>query len=538
MQKHTALDLFIPEIFELISTYLTQFDIISLSKACKSLNRLATCILYKSVTIDCDFDQFEIEYMLKNTTFIKTTSNFVSFTKSLIENSNPILLWPLIKNFQVNNLPLDFYDFESFILGRNDQNTESFLLKSKLNVLCLDSTVSFNLLEQILCSNYLRETLNVLTININTPATTKSLDDIVKNKIFKFQNLTTLSVGPCKQNFNLENILDLIESEATYKLENLKLEFQHKTFKLLDLLNISETKLISHHSIFTSLNNFQNLKRLALSSINFDQTAIINDLNFFQNFRFFENLIYLELTDIGIISSNPNQSILHSFYKNNEICNLKYIKLDIRSTCDDLIPNFFNDKIKDNQILEFDIIIRYNNMHILSLDNLIDEYIKIILRQKSSLQKLSIEVKSEKNLLNVEEQLQKEHLFQLLSYKFSELESLRLQVHFNNVLLFKNMLFKNMPVLKNFWIVGSNAVPVHFGLGNMYPGIHDKWWRILCLPKSLLNGVNKHPLKYIKIDECLFIINPNEVENIQPKTHIDRLFNNMTRVSFKNIIYK
>lgn len=536
MQISSALDTLIPEIIGQILTNSTQFDIVALSRTCKKLNRMATCSLYRSVTIDAEFTQFEQEYLYRNTTFIKTKASFTAFTKSLNNNYNCLKLCNLVKEFKVVNLPLDFYDFESFMLGSND-NFNSFFLHARLTVVSLNSSVSFNVLKQLVLDKFSRENLIVLNFNVNVHAPTKPLDDLLDDNSLRFQSLQTLSVGPFKQNFNLENILNIFAKESNNKLENLKLELQHRSFRLLDLLSTSDSKLKTSNYIIQHLTNYQNLKSLCLSSVNFNQTDLFYNLNNAEDFKVFENLLYLELNDIGVLSSNVDESLLHTFYRFSETYSLKYIKLDLRSIHDDLVPNFINERIKENQIIELDIIIRYNNMHITSLDELIDKYIKlVVLKHRKSLKKLSIEIKSERNLINLEEQLRREHLLELVSYKFQNLESLRLQAHFDCVLQFKNMLFNNMPNLENFWIVESNAIPVHFGIGNMYPGIYDKWWRIISLPKTLLNNVENHPLRYIKIDECLFVIKPNEIEKIQPKDSIDKLFDNKTRVSFDNLI--
>lgn len=535
-------EFFIPDIFELISNNLTQFDLISLLKSCKLFYNLSIPILYKSITIDCNFSQFENEYLYKRTTFIRNKSNFLSLIKSLNNNINnhDKNYWIFIKNLNVINLPLEFYDFELILTGLYDDNNVPFFKKSRLNFLNIDSPVSFNILKNLLNDKYSRETLTSLNLNISKHSPTKPFKEIIDNKLLKFQNLNTLSIGPINQDIKLNEILNLIDSNNNFKLKNLNLESIHKTCKLYDLLEFSDDiKLHPCNYLFNYLNKYENLKSLSLNSININQNLLIKNNNSNDNFKFFKNLIYLELSDIGIISSNSNESLLHTFYKNCNECNLKFVRLDLRSTVDDLIPNFFEEFINLNQIKELDLTIRYNNMHEISLIDLINKYLNlVILNQKDSIEKLSIEIRSEKNLINLDEQLQKDQLLKLISNKFKSLKSLRIQVQFDYILLFKNLLFKNLPNLENFWIVGSSAVPMHFGLGNMYPGIFDQWWRIIYLPKSLIDGIEikKFPLHYIKIDECLFVIEHEKSDIIQPRNQIDKIFDKMTRVSFENII--
>ncbi|ODQ49092.1 hypothetical protein PICMEDRAFT_70666 [Pichia membranifaciens NRRL Y-2026] len=538
-----VLQLFMPDIFEIISQNLTQFDLIALSRTCHLMKCLTTPILYRSITIDCKYSQFEKEYLGKNTTYIKSKSNFLSLIRSLnssLENNviadknDGPRLWSYIKLFKVVNLPLEFYDFESFLFG---EEGVSFFKKARLNVLSLDTPLSFRMLKQLLNDKYSRETLSVLNFSINKHLPIKPFSDLTEDGNLRFRNLTTLAIGPTKQEFKMDDILKLIHPGDANKLENLKLDSQHKTFKLCDLLSLSDVKLKSNDYIFDQLNTYKNLKSLSLSSINLNQSNLKHNRDPKSKFDFFQGLQYLELTDVGIISSDLGESLLHTFFKNCDKCNLKYIRLDLRSTVDDLIPEFFNDFIEPNQVKELDLTIRYNNMYNIPLNQLIDQYLKMaLIKQKKSLRKLSIEIKTERNLISLEEQLQKEHLLELLSNNFEKLDSLRIQVHFDYVLLYKNLLFQNIPNLKNFWIVGSSAVPMHFGLGNMYPGIFDRWWRIIYLPKNLLKGITHHPLHYIKIDECLFAVEHANSEIIQPKDSIDKLFESMTRVSFDNIM--
>lgn len=540
MNTNTS-EFFIPEIFELISNNLNQFDLISLLKSCTSFYSLSIPILYKSITIDCNFSQFEKEYLFKSTTFIRNKSNFLSLIKSLNNNINKYNknYWIFIKNLNVINLPLEFYDFESILIGLYDDNNLPFFEKSRLNCLNIDSPISFNILKYLLNDKYSRENLTILNLNINKHLSLKPFKEIIDNTFLNFQNLNTLSIKPINQDIKFNELLKLIDLDNNFKLKNLKLESTHKTCKLYDLLEFSDDiKLHSCNYLFNYLNDYENLKSLSLNSININQNLLIKNNNI-NNFNFFKNLIYLELSDIGIISSNSNESLLHTFYKNFNECNLKIIKLDLRSTVDDLIPNFFDEFINLNQIKELDLTIRYNNMHEISLTDLINKYLNlVILKQKDSIEKLSIEISSERNLINLDEQLEKDHLLKLISNKFKSLKSLRIQVQFDYILLYKNLLFKNLSNLENLWIVGSSAVPMHFGLGNMYPGIFDQWWRIIYLPKSLIDGIEikKIPLHYIKIDECLFVIEHEKLDIIQPKNQIDKIFDQMTRVSFDNIL--
>jgi hypothetical protein len=526
-QKEDVLSVFIPEIFDLIAKELTQFDLVSLSRTCSALHSLANSILYRSINIDCNFSQFEKEYFCKWTTFIRTKANFNCFIRSVGSSKSEESKWTLIKEFEVVNLPLDFYDFEMFLLGLNDDMI-SFFKRARLNVLSFNHPLSFNVLKHILNDKYSRENLSVLEFDLNVHAPIKSFYDIFEDTEMRFRNLSTLSVNHIRRDFNITDILHLIQGENVDKLENLELAFQHKTFKLTDLLDLG-SKLKSNNVLFNQISKFRNLKSLSLRSITIDQTALQHSDA--ETVAALQNLTHLELCDVRVVNPSPLESIVHTFYKTFPSCNLKHLKFDIRSTSDDHIPDFFLTKVPANQIKELDIIIRYNSMYLMSLDELINNYLRMILHHRSSLKKLSLEIKSEKNLINMDEQLHKEQLLDLITHRFERLESFRIQVHADCVIMYKDMLFNNMPRLKNFWIVGSNAVPIHFGSGNMYPGIYDKWWRLIFLPEALTKGLSDHPLRYIKIDECLYLINPKEQERVQPKDSIDRLFDYMTRVS-------
>lgn len=526
----------IPEIFGLISDNLSQFDLISLSLTCKELHELSVTKLYKSITIDSNFNQFENGYLELNTTFIKSKVNVMLLLRSLNSSTSTtnLNLWQLIKNFSVVNKPLDFYDFESFLLGSKLE--ESFFLKTRLNSVSLNSPVSYNVLKHLLLDKFSRENLNELEFNVNVHASTKPIQDLVERvgeeNHPKFQNIRKLAIGPFKHNINYTQILDSMLDDGVYdKLNELKITAQHKTSRLPDLLELSNSKVYESNHLFDTIYKYKNLIRLSLCSFNFNQSQIEGDQSFLSKLDIMENLEFLEFCDIGLISPTMGASILHTLYQCANKCLLKYLKIDIRTPADDFIPSFIEEFIPQNQLKELDIIIRANNMQNLSLDQLIDAYISTIQNHNISLEKLSIEIKSERNLLNISEQLQKEHIYQLLSTKFPNLKSLRLQVQFVNLIACRNELFKNMPALQNLWVVGTNAVPVHFGLGIVHPGIYDKWWRMISLPKNLIDGID-NVLEHIKIDNCLFKVNRNKQETLEPIDSFDDFFDCVTRVKF------
>ncbi|TID19850.1 hypothetical protein CANINC_003645 [Pichia inconspicua] len=529
-------DVLIPEIFNLISDNLSQFDIVSLSLTCKSLHELSLTKLYRSITIDSKFNQFENGYLELNTTFIKSKANVALLLRSL-NSSTPTTqmnLWQLIKRFSVVNKPLEFYDFESFLLGTNFK--ESFFLRTRLSSVSLNSPVSYEVLRHLLLDKYSRENLDELEFNVNIHACTQPIQELIdgvnEEEYPKFQNLRKLSIGPFKHNMNYTQILDVILDYGMYtKLNELQVLAQHKTSRLPDLLELSNSKVYESNHLFDTLCKFKNLNRLSLCSFNFNQSQIESDQSFMTKFDIMEDLEFLELSDISLISPTVGTSILHTLYQTSSRCMLKVLKIDIRTPADDFIPSFIKDYIPQNQLKELDIIIRSNSMQNTSLDELIDVYILTIQRHNHSLEKLSIEIKSERNLLNIGEQLQREHLCQLLSCSFPKLKSLRIQVQFLNLIICRSQLFKNMPALKNLWVVGTNSVPVHFGLGIVHPGIYDKWWRMISLPKNLIEGIN-NSLEYIKIDNCLFKVNHKSQEIVEPIDSFDDFFDSLTRVNF------
>lgn len=526
--------LFSPDLFDIIAKYLIQFDIISLSRTCKSINTIANTYLYRSITLNSNYSQFEKEYTKEQTTYIRTRANFTLLLKSLNRNSyNDSNLRKLVKVLKIEDLPLDFYDFESCLLGKTADSL-SFFKRGCLTKLYLTSPISFSVLKYLLSDEYSRRNLSLLCFTVNKYANVKSVLSLVEDPKLKFENLSTLSIGPLKPDLGVNLPLVLIPDDKKQMLESLKLIYYHHALRLADLASFSENNLILENSIFRTLSFYKNLKELCLQSINLNLEIHTSDLNERENFEIFSNLTYLELTDVSLVGSDMNQSILHKLYQYSKVCRLRRVKLDIRSISNDLIPDFFLFQVKENQILEFDVTIRHNCMHTIPLNELIEKYIHyIIFRQKGSLRKLSVEIKCERNLVSLGGQLQRVHIAQILSNEFLNLRSLRLEADFDSILELKDKLFLNMPNLENLWVVGSNAVPVHFGLGNMHPGIYDSWWRIIDLPKSLVKNVSKHPLRYIKIHKYLFIVlDEGERERVQPKDTIDKIFEGLTRVSF------
>lgn len=534
---------FLPELFDLVCQKLTQCDQISLLKSNKSLYNLVLPILYRSITVDCNYSQFEKEYAVCHTTFIKTKAKFMLFLKTLANSDKypSEKLWILVHEINVFNLPPEFYDFEIIILG----NGSGISLFEKFSLLSLDlkSPLGSNTLKQILLDKHSRENLRKLNFTVNKHNTSKLLDELLDLDL-QFQNLNTLSIGPFKHDIKLNKILKLIDNKSKVKLQNLKIEACHKTTKLSDLFesSINESKLNISNYVISDLSCLKNLKSLSLCSITFNSNHLMNASgDSIVDPMVFENLKFLELSDVNVTSSSVlvSKSLLDLFYENCDTCNIKYLKLDIRSPLDDTTPKFLSTMIKENQFKELDFTIRHNNMHNITIEKLIDSYINdVILKHRASLEKLSIEIKSERQLIDLEGQLQKRHLFDLLSREYIKLESLRIQVHFDYILQYRELIFDNLQNLRNLWIVGSNAVPIHFGLGNMYPGIYDKWWRIIYLPKKLIDGIETHKnncLKYIKIDECLFLVNCEESETVQPKNTMDGIFDRLTRVTFDNI---
>lgn len=524
-------DIWITDIFGIIAGNLSQLDFISLSQTCKKFNSLALPFIYHSVTFDSNYSQFEDEFKHFNTTFVKTRANLIKFISQCTKY--PKQLGNLVHHFTILNIQPEFFDLEVFLLNVGNGNQTIFQIMNLVS-LNLKIPLGLKLLGQLFNDQNSRNRISNFSYTMERYNSNKYGEIPMK----ALPNLISLEIDNI---YDLNQYNSLIDSNC--KIQDLSLHFKAEN----EMFNT-----LGNHVLREIHKCFSSLRKLSLSSLDFNLNDDIKSLLPINNISIGSNMTFLELDNISLSILNAGQSkdnsILNLFFDDVQDIKLERLKLNIiyRLLFNDNIDNtnndddydndylaqiFINDKLPPNQLTELDLTIRHNRRSSIRLDKIINTYIKAVLNHRQSLRKLSIEIRDSNN--NMLDELNVEHLTNMLCGEWPNLKSLTLQTNFHIMNAIKTKLLCNMVKLENIWILGPNSIPKHFGSGNAYPGIFDKWWRIIHLPKWFIESKpQNHPLKYIKIDDCLFIIDPNKTEIISPKDSIDELFYKMAKVTF------
>lgn len=460
--------------------------------------------LYRSITIHSDFSEFDPEYLETHTTYVRTKLKI----QALFSNKANL---PLIRRLCVVKLPSEFIEFESYLCNTFFADPANYA--HTLNELTIDHPTNLKVLRDLGLDDRLRSL--ALRINVHTKGGSSSLSG--------FSHLENLSIGPVKDNNHLRSFISLVSDRK--RLSGLRVVKQCKKIKLEDLLqsNANAESLQLENNLVSEFSAFPELRRLSLENITIN-SATDTTLPIVRP----ERLEYLSLANVNEIS-DPENSILAQFSRTG-MPRLRKLRLSLRQSMRDSTPALLM-SLKANSLEELDLEVRYNVLKEEPLQDLVTKYIIGIQRQSQSLIKLSFSIFTEKSLVNLEEPLSFDQFQSLfLDVKYPKLESLRTQVHFSTLYDTRFQFFHHLPRLEKLWIMGSNAVEKHFGLGNTYPGIFDNWLRIQHLPTSLVDeSAGLCHLKYIKIDKCLFRMKPSEAI---PRDCIDDWFDQATRVCF------
>lgn len=502
-------DIWISDIFGIIVDHLSQLDLINFSRADKRFNRLVIPFIYHSVTFDSNYSQFEEEFKKFNTTFIRSKPNLIRFITQCVKS--PQKYGSLVHEFNILNIQPEFHDFEVFLLNVGNTPNQSLFQVMDLVSLNLKVPLGFNLLAQVLNDANSRNKLSKLSYTMERYNSNRYGQLPSKT----FPNLLELQIENIYDLNQYNTLINLIDDDSG--IQDISLHFKPE----------NEIPHISAGSILRSLYRFVPLRRLSLSSLDFN----LNDIRLPSSFG--SNFTFLELNDISISNQGTFDSILDMIFQNQEDIKLESLKLNLVHPGDDSIPNFLYQRLLPHKLKEMDLTIRHNRRSSIPLEKCIDAYIGAILNHSQSLTKLSVEIRDSSNN-NMIDELNVEHITKLITTtQWPNLKSLTLQTSFHLINTVKLNLFTSMIKLENLWILGPNSIPKHFGSGNAYPGIFDKWWRIIHLPKWFIEGKPfTHPLKYIKIDDCLFIIDLTQKEIVSPKDSGDELFYRKTKITF------
>ncbi|KAG7705150.1 hypothetical protein KL930_003833 [Ogataea haglerorum] len=477
-----------PEVWNIVCGHLSQFDLCTLLTVNRDIYEIALAQLYRSITIDYHYTQFDPEYVqrdpLLNTrqTYIRTKPNITAFLRSCRKALRSV------RSFQVVHLPQEFIDFETKL-------AECLPKMENLVLLRIEQPVSLDLLQ--------RAAPNIQHLALTLNSFRKS-----KHRVASLP-LKTVAIGPSSQPDRLLSRL----VRHPQKLEGLELVWPHRKIKLRDLVASADSQR-------QPLDAFSNLAHLSLVS------AIISpEDQFLRNIESgLQSLCFTDINEIG-----QSESILDTFRP----VRLRRLGIDLRQGSTDSVAPFLN-RLPLGSLVELHLVIRYNCLKRIPLETLVDQYIAAIERQSASLRKISFEIRFEKELVEIQEQLSEAQFSRLfMSHAFPALESLRIQAQFAFICKDKLTFFKNLPRLHKLWILGSNAFEKHWGLGNAYPGVFDNWLRIQHLPTGLVNNEPrpKTSLRYIKLDDCLFEIKEkNDTKEIVPRDSIDSWFESQTHV--------
>ncbi|GMM29093.1 hypothetical protein DAMA08_018090 [Martiniozyma asiatica (nom. inval.)] len=329
-------------------------------------------------------------------------------------------------------------------------------------------------------------------------------------------NLISLKVSPEVNLKNIENLIELNVKIAIYKpllwkkfdklkrlsISGVKLD---QATKILKLLNddvkelqiklkrkiIRNSDLISSNSVGSSLYSndlFNRISKFNLTKLSLANLCLEIDSMKSLSFETQNNLTHLGLIDCSIINSTL------------DLFNVMFPKS---------IPPIRSLNLRINSVNPFIAFHHLSQMPLeqveITLSTKITEFLKLL---PNSIVKLSIITPG--SLLNGCQ------LKEIIS--LPKLTSLRISI--SHQLLISELSSLN---LEKVWIVGG--AQRHFGLGNMYPGVFDKWWRVFEIPKMMTGS----SLKYVKIEDCLFKL---QEEEVLPKDGLDRWFDKETRVLF------
>ncbi|KAH3669469.1 hypothetical protein OGAPHI_001590 [Ogataea philodendri] len=475
-----------PEVWTIICSQLSQFDLCSLLLVNKELSDIALAQLYCSIIVDSHYTQFDPEYVQTNRlfqtrkTFIRTKPNINGFL-----HSSKVAK---VKCLEIVHCPQEFIDFELKL-------SKSLASFTSLAALRIDQPVSLDLLENI------HSNLDHLSLAINNFRPCRLQ--------FAPLCLKSISIGPSSQPNDLTSAL----VQDTSKLQALELVRPHRKIHLRDLISSSiryprtvlDFPAVSHLSLVSAILTPQDSIPLAVQ----------NNL---------KSICFADTNEIA-----ESESLLDTLNPPK----LEILAIDLRQGSIDSVAPFLN-RLSPNSLRELSLVIRYNILKQSPLMQLLDQYVAAISRQSGSLEKLSLEIRSEKELVELHEQLSESQFSQLfMKQSFPRLSSLRIQTQFAFISKNKQSFFNCLPNLQKLWILGSNSFEKHWGLGNAYPGVFDNWLRIQHLPTGLLNDAPKPntKLEYIKIDECLFQIKKEQdVYEIVPRDSIDSWFESHTDV--------
>ncbi|GME84759.1 unnamed protein product [Ambrosiozyma monospora] len=480
-----------PEIFNNVASNLSQLDLLNLSLVNHHFHSLSTPILFRSITVDSKYSRFDKEF--KRTTYISKKKQILFFFKQ-----NPSKL-QFVREFTVNQLPLEFIDFEKKLC-------DALPLFVNLQVLNLGGLEVYRL-NDLLNSITNPGLLQVLNVKLNRLSKFNILNSLKEDLNRSKFKLKSLNIGPISNSsspssmslvdeMTLSGYLNkLTDPELTQELKIMK---GPRKVQLTDLVN-GAAPIDVHLDGIPELVAMKRLTKLSLSDFNLDHLSLCsahcgNAITDDDKVVDLSQLQFLELDNINEVNStnDPEDTFLYNLVNYNDgFPHLRKLKVNIRQAFTDSFV-FFIDELRPNQLTELSLTMRYNQMKANDLDLkfITSLYILKIRGQAKSLKLLSFEILYEKNLVDSSILLTASELEGLMYVKYPNLESLRFETKFSHLISMKDKFFSCFPKLQRLWVLNSDSVTRHWGLGNVYPGIFDNWLRIQHLPEQLISGAS------------------------------------------------
>lgn len=452
-----------------ISQFLDQASILNLLKTTKRLYKILKPRLYNTVIVDSSYSAFNKDLDLFLGTFINSTYNF----KKLLINVNH----KLIRHFKCIRLP------DSVLIFDNDLNckVEAFFKG------CLQLTELCWLPDNFKLDNLrlLNHKPNLIGLTMNIKADIYSTN-IQFNEIRNFIHLEQFLIKPYINRMFLRHIISnlnvtTLKSLLLNKYDKQLIEPKPHKLRVSNINDLADdiTEIQDFNTIFTK--KFHQLSHLALNGM----ILCHKDFDKFNSAINCSIITTLDLSNIIEYNFGDNQSILAKF----KFVNLISLCIDIKQGYQDFVPLFL---LNHQTLISLNLTIRINDTFPFNQD-----IYAIAINQLTSLSKLAIDIKYDKNLthLNTAINLPTFDYFRSLPLKYIRFNS---NDHQHNLELIKTL--RSLEILH---VTGLNAGGApNFALGTNHPNVFDEWFKVQHV--ALIYLQHNKRLRKIQINQCMF----------------------------------
>lgn len=558
-----------------IANELSQFDCLNLLRTSKALYESTVPRLYQHVVIDENYSQFNKEISFKryeksphdsrytpkehSCTFVKSPHNFrrlllhyteIFNSRHRMSAAKDPKTWlrndrfPHIQTLRCLELPdsLNTYDHEL-----NDQIGAFFSTLGHLRELvwlsdnfrleylaCLpDPRTLHTIVLNIKFSNYLSELLQAEGTTETSPSTA--------SKLVAFPNVVNFQIRPFQNSARLQRILNSFLGDAVLgRLQVLKLARFDKDVNVLlppcGELVAANTDTLSEHDLRT----IQALSESKLGRLDRLQVLLINnclvsrrDADLLVRTVNLQNLKVLELKNVSEYQTRleANADTEDSFLAriSPHLSCLEHLALDFREAYTDTVWLFLS-HFPSSVLKSLDLVLRYNEtkLEAFTVDQLYSAYAEALLcgNTKSTVTKLSIEIKQENQFCDLEIPLPSRQFYREIS-QFRNLSALRINPDVNHDSHQLIQMLKSLPKLLHLDVFGTQAGGApNLGLGMVHPTIYDDWFKVQHV--AVMYCQNIPGLRYIRINKCVF----ENATGVVPRDGLDLWFSQLVRVDY------